>query len=75
MIPTKTRFQGKDAAGHQDLVRRLDCTGKETWAQNYLNYQVENFNIEERGSLNDVSASQRERYELNDSNQNDGEIL
>jgi hypothetical protein len=40
-----------------------------------LNYQVENFNIEERGSLNDVSASQRERYEINDSNQNDGEIL
>jgi len=75
LIPTKTRFQGKDAAGHQDLVRRLDSSGKETWAQNYLNYQVENFNIEERGSLNDVSASQRERYELNDSNQNDGEIL
>jgi replicative DNA helicase len=75
LIPTKTRFQGKDAAGHQDLVRRLDSKGKETWAQNYLNYQVENFNIEERGSLNDVSASQRERYELNDSNQNDGEIL
>ena len=75
LIPTKTRFQGKDAAGHKDLVRRLDSTGKETWAQNYLNYQVENFNIEERGSLNDVSASQRERYELNDSNQNDGEIL
>ena len=75
LIPTKTRFQGKDAAGHQDLVRRLDDKGKEVWAQNYLNYQVENFNIEERGSLNDVSTSQRERYELNDSNQNDGEIL
>lgn len=75
LIPTKTRFQGKDAAGHQDLVRRLDSKGKEVWAQNYLNYQVENFNIEERGSLNDVSTSQRERYELNDSNQNDGEIL
>jgi len=75
LIPTKTRFQGKDAAGHQDLVRRLDSKGKETWAQNYLNYQVENFNIEERGSLTDVSTSQRERYELNDSNQNDGEIL
>ena len=75
LIPTKTRFQGKDAAGHQDLVRRLDDKGKEVWAQNYLNYQVENFNIEERGSLNDVSTSQRERYELNDSSQNDGEIL
>jgi len=34
LIPTKTRFQGKDAAGHQDLVRRLGCTGKEFWSQN-----------------------------------------
>ena len=75
LIPTKTRFQGKDAAGHQDLVRRLDCTGKETWAQNYLNYQVTNFNIEERGSLLDVAERQREQYELNDQNANDGELL
>jgi replicative DNA helicase len=40
LIPTKTRFQGKEAAGHQDLVRRLDPTGKEIWAQNYLNYKA-----------------------------------
>jgi replicative DNA helicase len=75
LISTKTRFQGKDAAGHQDLVRRLDSSGKEIWAQNYLNYQVTNFNIEERGSLRDVAESQREQYELNDSNRNDGELL
>jgi len=75
LIPTKTRFQGKDAAGHQDLVRRLDSTGKEVWAQNYLNYQVNNFNIEERGSLVDVANRQREQYELNDTNANDGELL
>lgn len=75
LVPTKTRFQGKDAAGHQDLVRRLDSSGKEVWAQNYLNYQVTNFNIEERGSLRDVADRQREQYELNDSNSNDGEIL
>jgi len=75
LIPTKTRFQGKDAAGHQDLVRRLNETGKEVWAQNYLNYQVENFNIEERGSLVDVATHQREQYELNDANANDGELL
>jgi len=75
LIPTKTRFQGKDAAGHQDLVRRLDSTGKEIWSQNYLNYQVSNFNIEERGSLADVAHRQREQYELNDQNANDGELL
>ena len=75
LIPTKTRFQGKDAAGHQDLVRRLDSTGKEVWAQNYLNYQVTNFNIEERGSLRDVAERQREQYELTDQNVNDGELL
>lgn len=75
LIPTKTRFQGKDAAGHQDIVRRLDSSGKETWAQNYLNYQITNFNIEERGSLRDVAERQREQYQLNDANSNDGELL
>jgi len=75
LIPTKTRFQGKDAAGHQDLVRRLDSTGKEVWAQNYLNYQITNFNIQERGSLRDVAERQREQYQLEDRNRNDGELL
>jgi hypothetical protein len=75
LVPTKTRFQGKEAAGHQDLVRRLDPTGKEIWAQNYLNYNVQNFKIEERGSLETIAQRQREQYELNDTNGNDGEVL
>ena len=75
LIPTKTRFQGKEAAGHQDLVRRLDAGGKQVWGQNYLNYNVHNFRIEEKGSLMTIAQRQREQYELNDNNQNDGEIL
>jgi replicative DNA helicase len=75
LIPTKTRFQGKEAAGHQDLIRRLDPNGKQIWAQNYLNYNVQNFRIEERGSLLSIAERQREQYELNDRNENDGEIL
>ena len=75
LIPTKTRFQGKEAAGHQDLVRRLDPSGKQVWSQNYLNYNVNNFKIEERGSLLSITQRQREQYELDDRNQNDGEIL
>jgi replicative DNA helicase len=75
LIPTKTRFQGKEAAGHQDLVRRLDANGKESWAQNYLNYNVSNFKIEERGSLHSIVERQREQYQLDDKNENDGEVL
>lgn len=75
LIPTKTRFQGKEAAGHQDLIRRLDSSGKQIWAQNFLNYNVHNFRIEERGSLQTISQRQREQYQLTDQNQNDGEIL
>ena len=75
LIPTKTRFQGREAAGHQDLVRRLDANGKQIWSQNYLNYNVNNFKIEERGSLLSIAQRQREQYELDDRNQNDGEIL
>ena len=75
LIPTKTRFQGREAAGHQDLVRRLDATGKETWSQNYLNYNVQNFKIEERGSLHDIATRQREQYQLNDQSANDGQSI
>lgn len=75
LIPTKTRFQGREASGHQDLVRRVDASGKQIWAQNYLNYNVHNFRIEERGSLHTIAQRQREQYELDDRNESDGEIL
>ena len=75
LIPIKTRFQGKDAAGHQDLIRRMDQSGKEKWITNFINYNIVNFNIEERGSARDIVAHERNQFELNDRNQNDGEIL
>ena len=58
------------------LVRTsIYSSGKEVWGQNYLNYDVQNFNIEERGSLADVAERQREQYQLNDASTNDGELL
>jgi len=75
LIATKTRFQGKESAGHQDLVRRLDSSGKQIWAQNYLNYNVANFKIEERGSLHSIVDRQKESRNPNDHQSNDGEIL
>jgi hypothetical protein len=55
LIPLKTRYQGRDATGHQDLVRRRNEDGTDgPWAINYLNFNVENFNLTDRGSLRDV---------------------
>ncbi len=55
LIPLKTRYQGRDATGHQDLVRRRNEDGSNgAWAINYLNFNVENFNLTDRGSLRDV---------------------
>ena len=61
LVPTKTRFQGQDAAGHQDLVRRRveeivrgEPTTVERWCLNFLNFNIDNFNVVEQGSLRDI---------------------
>ena len=75
LIPLKTRFQGKDAAGHHDLVRRPMPDGTFKWCNNFLNFSVENFNVNERGSLNDIIEAQSERFEPEEHNPTDGEEL
>lgn len=75
LIALKTRFQGKDAAGHHDLVKRTLPNGEEKWVRNYLNFQVTNFNIEEKGSLKDSINRQNAQFKLGDGSQNDGDIL
>ena len=59
LVPVKTRFQGRDAAGHQDLIRRpvTDETGQEQGHQmvyNYLSFEVSNFLVQDRGSLQTI---------------------
>jgi len=75
LIPLKTRFQGKEAAGHHDLVRRRFLDGSERWTNNYLNYSVENFGVTERGSLRSIAERMNEQYLLEGENPNDGEVL
>jgi replicative DNA helicase len=75
LVPLKTRFQGRDAAGHHDLVRRPLENGSVVFEKNYLNFTVQNFNVEERGSLHDVVEAQLERFNPEDVNENDGEEL
>jgi len=75
LIPLKTRFQGKDAAGHHDIVRRLSQDGEERWVNNYLNFNCENFGVTEMGSLRDVDARAREQYLVEGENPNDGDVI
>lgn len=75
LLPIKTRFQGKDAAGHHDLVRRLDAEGNTKYVNNYLNFAVNNFDVGELGSLRDVVRVQSQQVNLDDRNPNDAGTL
>ena len=75
LVPLKTRFQGKDAAGHHDLIRRPMEDGTLKWMNNFLNFSVNNFNVEEQGSLHSIIEAQQERFNPQDSNPLDGEDL
>lgn len=71
LIPIKTRFQGKDAAGHQDIMMRTMDDGSKKYCSNYLNFDVQNFNVQEKGSLAAVIKHQNATYSIEDKNSND----
>jgi replicative DNA helicase len=75
LIPLKTRFQGRDAAGHQDLFRRTFPDGSQRFVNNFLNYDVQNFDVSEMGSLRDIIERENEQFFVEGRNDNDGEIL
>jgi hypothetical protein len=74
LIPLKTRFQGRDAAGHQDLIRRRvveSVNGRESDSErlvnNFLNFRVENFNVKEEGTLQDIITFERQNFDIQNS--------
>lgn len=75
LITLKTRFQGSEAAGHQDLIRRRMPDGTEKLQRNYLNFLVHNFRVEEMGSLAHSIQRQNAQISLADGSSDDGEIL
>jgi hypothetical protein len=44
----KGRFQGKASMGHNDWVEVKGEDGKSKYRPNYINFNVENFNVEDR---------------------------
>ena len=71
LLPIKTRYEGKDAAGHIDLIRRPIIeehnqteVHREEWAQNYLNFNVQNFSVISKGSLQHIVDNIRQNFDI-----------
>jgi len=75
LLKLKSRFQGRHATGHHDLVRRRDPNGSERYYENYMNLRIDNFNVSEEGTLHDIAERERMQLQADDTNENDGELL
>lgn len=62
LIEAVARFQGREAAGHQDLVKRKFPDGKERYVKNFLNFEIKNFKVDERGTIADSIARQNTQF-------------
>jgi replicative DNA helicase len=58
LIECVARHQGRDAAGHQDFIR----DGKTKYVKNFINFNIINFRVEERGSLLDTIQRQNSQF-------------
>ena len=75
LIPLKQRWQGRDAAGHQDLFQRREDPDNPNsgvvWVNNFLNFNVDNFNVDEVGSLHDIIRRENSTHLADDGNDTD----
>lgn len=74
LIKTKSRWQGKEAKGFNDFIKRKMPDGSERYVANYINFDVQNFRVVEKGTLEDVIDRQDHDYDLKD-DQNPNEKL
>ena len=76
LIAIKTRFQGREGTGHHDLVRRRTGENEFKYFNNYINFDVGNFNVEERGTLREIVDAENERLDFDQGNNDqDGELI
>ncbi|MEK6884718.1 MAG: hypothetical protein AABY22_34115, partial [Nanoarchaeota archaeon] len=64
LIPTATRFQGKKSYGHNDLIKVPVGKNKFKYKQNFINYDVTNFLVTEKGTLRDIVEVQKYKPDL-----------
>lgn len=74
LIQLKTRFQGKDAQGFSSFVKRKTKEGVK-FMFNYLNFDLTNFNVREKGSLFDIVKRENSIHSLDDGKEKDSGAL
>ena len=57
---------GRRAVGHLDFVRRRGENGHWITGRNYLCFELDNFNITEKGDLRSIVAHQNDDIDLDD---------
>jgi replicative DNA helicase len=64
MIILKSRFRGVESSQFHDYVKVPGAKGKSKFEQNFISFQVENFDVQEKGTLRDIVKSRREQYDI-----------
>jgi replicative DNA helicase len=62
----KSRHMGRNAVGHLDFVRRRGENGQWITGRNYLCFEINNFNVIEKGDLRSIVAHQNDDTDLDD---------
>jgi replicative DNA helicase len=75
LIEIVARHQGRDAAGHQDFIRRTFPDGKTKYVKNFINFNIQNFCVEERGSLVHSIERQNSQFLVTDAPNGDNRIV
>ena len=73
LIPVKNRFQGREALGHVTFMQRILPDGSRRYDDMYINFNLDNFKVEEKGSLRNLCDRARENYLIEDLDSNDGD--
>lgn len=55
-IVLKARYQGRESYGHHDYIKTLK-DGKTIYKSDFINYNISNFAIQERGTLKDIARA------------------
>lgn len=67
LVTTASRFQGKEAAGHVDIVERT-IDGEKKYCSNYISFDVKNFHVSEKGSLDQLVKKEGLKLQIFDKN-------
>lgn len=66
LITVVSRWAGRDATGHSDKILRVFPDGKKKYINNFINFDIHNFRVEEKGSLKDCIARANAQFLVSD---------